>query len=159
MKRPFLTLLGILIATTGCHKQTSQTDLIRDGIRQHLVSLKTINLSAMEINVTNVAINGNTAQAQVEYLPKTGAPPGAGMRVSYSMEKRDGQWFVVKTLAAGGAIDHPDPGSNPHSQPQAKLPGALPNFREMIPANSLNSNATLPPGHLEVAPSEPQKQR
>ena len=149
MKRPLLSLLCIVISMAACHKQTSQNDLIRDGIRQHLVSLKTINLSAMDINVTNVAINGNTAQAQVEYLPKTGAPPGAGMRVSYSMEKRDGQWFVVKTLAAGGAIDHPDPGSNPHTQPQAKAPGALPNFREMIPANSLNSNSTLPPAILK----------
>ena len=158
MKRPLLGLLGIVIFTAACHKVTSQNDLIRDGIRQHLVSLKTINLSAMDINVTNVVINGNTAQAQVEYLPKTGAPPGAGMRVSYSMEKRDGQWFVVKTLAAGGAIDHPDPGSNPHAQPGAKLPGALPNFREMIPANTLNSSATLPPGHPQVPPSEPQKQ-
>lgn len=158
MKRLPLSLLSIAISMAACHKVTSQNDLIRDGIRQHLVSLKTINLSAMDINVTNVTINGNTAQAQVEYLPKTGAPPGAGMRVSYSMEKRDGQWFVVKTLAAGGAIDHPDPGSNPHTQTQGKLPGALPNFREMIPANSLNSNASLPAGHPEVPPSEPQKQ-
>ena len=158
MKRPLLSLLCIVISMAACHKVTSQNDLIRDGIRQHLVSLKTINLSAMDINLTSVAINGNTAQAQVEYLPKTGAPPGAGMKVSYAMEKRDGQWFVIKTLAAGGAIDHPDPGTNPHTQPQGKAPGALPNFREMIPANSLNSNANLPSGHPEVPRSEPQKQ-
>jgi hypothetical protein len=158
MKRPLLSLLCIVISMAACHKTTTQSDLIRDGIRQHLVSLKTINLSAMDMNVTNVAINGNTAQAQVEYLPKTGAPPGAGMRVSYSMEKRDGQWFVVKTLAAGGAIDHPDPGSNPHIQSQAKAPGALPNFRDLIPANSFNSSPNLPPGHPQVPPSEPQKQ-
>ncbi len=87
MKRILVSSLGIVISMASCHKVTSQNDLIRDGIRQHLVSLKTINLSAMDINVTSVAINGNTAQAQVEYLPKSGAPPGAGMRVSYSMEK------------------------------------------------------------------------
>src|ERR1700730_18753598 len=158
MKRPLLSLLGIVISLAACHKVTSQNDLIRDGIRQHLVSLKTINLSAMDISLTSVAINGNTAQVQVEYLPKTGAPPGAGMKVAYSMEKRDGQWVVIKTLVAGGAIDHPAPGTNPHTQPQVKAPGASPNFRDMIPANSLNSNATLPPGHPQVPPAEPQKQ-
>jgi|HubBroStandDraft_4_1064222.scaffolds.fasta_scaffold01540_6 hypothetical protein len=143
-------------ALTGCQKQVSPNDAIREGIRQHLASLKTINLSAMDMNLTKVAITGDSAQAQVEYLPKTGAPPGAGMRVSYSMEKHDQQWVVVKTNAAGGAIEHPDPGKNPHLQTsEAPTHGTLPNFRELIPPNASASNPTLPPGHPAVSGPPP----
>jgi hypothetical protein len=139
-------------ALTACQKQVSPNDAIREGIRQHLASLKTINLSAMDMNLTEVAITGDSAQAQVEYLPKSGAPPGVGMRVSYALEKRDQQWVVVKTNAAGGAIEHPDPGKNPHGQTsQAPTHGALPNFRELIPPNASASNPSRPPGHPAVS--------
>ncbi|HME11782.1 MAG TPA: hypothetical protein VKF79_02895 [Candidatus Acidoferrum sp.] len=147
------------IAVAGCQKQVSANDAIREGIRQHLASLKTINLGAMDMNVTNVAINGNSAQAQVEYLPKTGAPPGAGMRVSYSLEKQGQQWVVVKTNAAGGAIEHPDPGKNPHAQAgQGPVHDALPNLRDLIPSTTPDSNGALPPGHPPVATAENPKQ-
>jgi len=62
-------------------KQESDADAVRSGINQHLASLKTINLSAMDMNVTSVSVQGNQAQAQVEFKPKTGAPNGAGMQV------------------------------------------------------------------------------
>jgi hypothetical protein len=49
------------------------------------------------MKVTNVSLNGNTAEARVEYSPKNGAPAGAAMKVSYTLEKRGGTWIVVKT--------------------------------------------------------------
>jgi|SRR5579862_974207 len=154
-----IVLAGI-IAVASCHnEQKSASDGIRDGIRQHLSSLKTLNLGAMDMNITNVSVNGNTAQAQVEYTPKTGAPPGAAMRVSYSLEKRDEQWVVVKTNALGGAIDHPAPGANPHTQPgPGEVHGSLPNFRDIIPSTTPDANNALPPGHPSALSSENPKQ-
>jgi hypothetical protein len=145
-------LLAGSMAMLGCQKdQKAASDPIRDGIRQHLSSLKTLNLSAMDMNVTNVSVNGNTAQAQVEFVPKTGAPPGAAMRVSYSLEKRDDQWVVVKTNSLGGAIDHPAAGANPHVQPgQGDVHGNLPNFRDIIPSTTPDANGALPPGHPQI---------
>jgi hypothetical protein len=151
VKRKFLVviLLTEICASIGCHRQQKSTsDGIREGIQQHLGSLNTLNLSAMDMNITNVALNGNTAQAQVEYVPKSGAPPGAAMRVSYSLERREEHWVVVKTSSLGGAIDHPAPGANPHAQPGGGgVHGNLPNFRELIPSTSPVPNGALPPGH------------
>jgi hypothetical protein len=156
----FVLLLAGFSTAAGCKKQQQAApDAIRDGIQQHLTSLKTLNLSAMNMNVTNESVNGDTAQAQVEFTPKTGAPPGAAMRVSYSLEKRGGQWMVVKTNALPGAIDHPAPGANPHTQAgPADVHGTLPNFRDMIPSSTPDSSPSLPPGHPPVASSETPKQ-
>jgi hypothetical protein len=161
MKREFFAviLLAGIIAAAGCAKQQkSASDGIRDGIRQHLSSLNTLNLNAMDMRITNVTVDGNTAQAQVEYVPKTGAPVGAAMRVSYSLEKRDEQWVVVKADSFGGAIDHPVPGANPHTQPgQSNIHGNLPNLRELIPSTTPNAQGALPPGHPPVTSSKAPK--
>jgi ketosteroid isomerase-like protein len=156
-KTVLIILCAGSVALAGCQKQVRADDAIRDGIRQHLASLKTINLSAMDMNVTSVAITGDTALAQVEYLPKTGAPAGAGMRVSYALEKHDQQWVVVKANAAGGAIEHPDPGKNPHLQTsEGPTHGTLPNFRELVQPSTQNTPSDLPPGH-PVVPAYPSK--
>ncbi len=80
-------LFAMLVFFGGCNQQESDSDGIRSGINQHLTSLKTLNLSAMDMNVQNVSIQGDQAQAQVEFRPKTGAPQGAGMQVSYKLAK------------------------------------------------------------------------
>jgi hypothetical protein len=153
-----LILVAVLagnLAVAGCHKtQPTASDSIREGIEEHLRSLNTLNLSAMDINITHLSVNQNTAQAQAEFVPKTGAPAGAAMRVSYSLEKRDNRWLVVKTNSLGGAIEHPDPGANPHAQaPPGSIHGNLPNFREIIPPLARDPNSTLPPDHPSVPPS------
>jgi len=151
-----LALIGLLSFSAGCNKQESDADGIRQGINQHLTSLKTLNLSAMDMNVTNVSIQGNEAQAQVEFRPKSGGPPGAGMQVSYALEKQNGLWVVQNSHPAGGSIQHPGPGENPHMNGNTPSSGSLPNFRELVPGGD-NSSA-LPPGHppLNAQGSPPQ---
>jgi hypothetical protein len=150
MKRSayFLTFIGLLVLLAGCKKQESDADAIRSGINQHLTSLKTLNLEAMDMNITNVSIQGNQAQAQVEFKPKGGAPQGAGMQVAYSLEKQNGMWIVQSTQAAGGSIQHPAPGENPHMNGTSPSSDSMPNFRDLVPGGG-NSNA-LPPGHPPI---------
>lgn len=148
MKCFVLILLAAIFAVCGCQKQQQQTapEGVREGIRQHLSSLKTLNLDAMDIRFTNISVNGDAAQAQVEFAPKTGGASGAGMRVSYSLEKRDGQWVVVKTNSLGGEIEHPAAGANPHVRPgQGAIHGNLPNFREIIPSANQDPPSSQPP--------------
>jgi hypothetical protein len=154
-------LLAAFIALAGCKQQKSDTDAIRAGIEDHLASLKTLNLSAMDMKVTSVNIQGDRAQAQVEFRPKSGAPANAGMLVSYSLNKQNGNWVVDKTLSTGGIIDHPAAGANPHQQNEQ--PGALgatdsQMIQDLVHRNSSEPAGTLPPGHPPVTsnPTQPQ---
>ncbi len=137
MKRAgyFLMIFCCVAFAGGCRKQESDADAIRSGINMHLASLKTLNLGAMDMNITNVSVQGNAAEAQVEFKPKTGAPQGAGMQVSYSLRKQDGLWVVQNTQAAGGSIQHPAPGENPHMSSASAPSSSMPNFRDLVPGH------------------------
>ena len=168
MKRLRAALLAASLASglafAGCQRKQDEAAAIRAGITQHLRTVGTLNLSAMEMNVRKVTINGDQADAEVEFVPKSGAPPGAGMQVSYSLEKRSGQWVVVKRNSLGGGIAHPEAGSSPQQQPQGAVHG-MPNFEELLqPANpGASSGGALPPGHPPVksgtAPPKPAESK
>jgi hypothetical protein len=154
-------LSGAMLLAGGCKKQQSADDAIRAGIMQHLNGVGTLNMSAMEMDIRSVSINGNQAHAEVEFRPKTGAPPGAGMQVSYNLEKHDGAWVVQKTQPAGGLIQHPDPNKNPHQNPNVH-PGNLPNFSDIVNPAGAPAQGALPPGHPPInsqpAASQPSGQ-
>src|SRR5437016_13020699 len=90
MKRLVLVLLlaGGLLGPGACSRQSSDSAAIRSGIMQHLNAIGTLNMSAMDMNVRSLSINRNQAHAEVEFRPKTGGAPGAGMR---SEERRVGK--------------------------------------------------------------------
>jgi len=140
-----------LLSASACKKQESDKDAIRAGITQHLTSVGTLNMSAMDMDVRIVSINGNEAHAEVEFRPKTGAPLGAGMQVGYQLEKRDGVWVVLKSQPAGGIIEHPALGQNPH-QNQNVPRGSIPNIRDMMNPAGTSAPGALPPGHPPVKP-------
>jgi hypothetical protein len=147
-----------LFFASACKKQQNDNDAIRAGIMQHLTGVGTLNLSAMDMEIHSVSINGNQAHAEVEFRPKTGAPSGAGMQVAYNLEKREGAWVVLKTEAAGGMIQHPDPNQNPH-QMQSVHPSGLPNFSEVLNSAGASAPGTLPPGHPAVNPQGANSQQ
>src|SRR6267378_4027567 len=79
MKRIALAawLSAALLISGGCKNQPSDNDAIRVGILQHLNGVGTLNMSAMEMEMRTVSVNGNQAHAAVVFRPKTGAPPAA----------------------------------------------------------------------------------
>ena len=159
MKRLALVfgLFAALLACGACKKQRSDNDAIRSGIMQHLTGVGTLNMSAMVMDIRSVSINGNQAHAEVEFRPKTGAPPGSGMQVAYNLEKRDGAWVVLKTQATGGMIQHPDPNQNPH-QNQDVHAGALPKFNDVLNPAGATAQGALPPGHPPANSQPPSSQ-
>jgi len=144
-----LGLSAALLFGAGCKQQPSDNDAIRAGILQHLNGVGTLNMSAMEMDIRSVSINGNQAHADVVFRPKTGAPPGAGMQVAYNLEKRDGVWIVQKTQPTGGLIQHPDTNKNPHLN-QDVHSGGLPNFSDVLNPTGAPAQGALPPGHPPV---------
>jgi hypothetical protein len=151
-----LGLAAALIAAASCKKQAGDNDAIRSAILQHLSGIGTLNMSAMDMDIRSVTINGNQAHAEVEFRPKTGGTPGAGMQVSYNLEKRDGAWVVLKSQTGGGMIQHPDTNQNPHQNPDVHT--GMPNFNDILNPASPPAQGALPPGHPAVGsqPSNPQ---
>jgi hypothetical protein len=146
-----ILLAGVL--AIGCRKKQDETGSIRAGILKHLASVNTLNISAMDMDIKSVNVQGNQATAMVEFRPKSGAPEGAGMQVSYSLEKQNGEWVVVKKEAAGGEINHPSTNANPHTQttPQGTTQD-MPNFQDLLHPANPGANPSLPPGHPPVSP-------
>ncbi len=144
-----LGLSASLLLGGGCKKQQSEHDAIRAGIQEHLKGVGTLNMSAMEMDLQSVSINGDQAHAEVVFRPKTGAPAGAGMQVAYHLEKRDGAWVVQKTQPVGGMIQHPDSNKNPH-QDQDMHSGSLRNFSDIVNPAGASTQGTLPAGHPPI---------
>lgn len=150
MKRIAWTL-GLMIALLGlsaCKKQASDNDAIRAGILQHLTSIGTLNMSAMDMDMRSVAVTGNQAHAEVEFRAKNSGSPGGGMQVAYDLEKRGGAWIVLKSQPLGG-MQHPTSGQNPSANQPVH---SMPNFSELLnPSGNAPGQTTLPPGHPPVS--------
>jgi len=140
--------LFALFVGAGC-KKTNDNDAIRAGILQHLQSVGTLNMSAMDMDIRSVSVNGNQAHAEVVFRPKNSPPDGAGMQVAYNLEKHDGAWVVQKSQPTGGMIQHPDTSKNPHQNPDVHS-SSLPNFKDIVNPSGTPAQGTLPPGHPPV---------
>jgi hypothetical protein len=95
----------------------SPEDSIRKAIQAHLAHQGSLNLQAFDTDVKQVTIQGDHAQAAVEFRVKSG--PGS-MQLTYALEKRDGAWSVVESDPVGSNFSHP---SLDQSQP-TPVPGA-----------------------------------
>jgi hypothetical protein len=126
MKRTLSTaILGIsLLLTGGCKSKPDDQQAIRAGVINYLNSLKSLNVSAMDIAITQTTMNGNRAEAKVEVRPKGSAGGDASMQLTYNLEKRGEEWVVVKSQPSGGTMQHPGPGQMP---PGGAMPPGHPN--------------------------------
>ena len=122
---------------------------IRTAIQAHLAHQGSLNLQAFDTDVKQVNIEGDHAQAQVEFRVKGG--PGA-MQLTYSLEKREGAWSVIESDPVGSNFSHPslNPGqtseTNGVSGPSRSLADTLRSFQIGPPPAQ-----TLPPGHPPVS--------
>ena len=161
MRTRTLRILGLiaLMPLAGCKQKQGDDEAIRAAVHQHLISLGTLNLQAMDTDFNRISVNNTQASADVSFRPKTGAPADAAMQVTYQLEKQDGNWRVVKTSTPGGMIEHPNANMNPHGQAvQGEVHGKLPNFQEMLGGPGTTGGNTLPPGHPPVGTQQQQVQ-
>ena len=125
MKRGFLAVLlgAMVLFAVGCKPRSDEKEAIRAGVIKHLAALNMLDMSKMDVNVTQATINGNQAQVQVEIRAKGGDPSAAPMQIGYALEKRGEEWVVLKSTGMGGGMQHPGPGEAP---PAGSAPGAMP---------------------------------
>lgn len=141
-------ILSALAVFTGCKKNTvTQGDEIRTAIKAHLARRGTLNLQSFDMDVKQVSVQGDRAQARVEYRVKNGL---GMMQLTYALEKRGGSWAIVESNPVGSDFSHPalDSGQSPAMGGQAgdstALFDALRNFKT---GNGTSSQTPPPPGH------------
>jgi hypothetical protein len=139
----------------GCSKAPNDKEAIRAAILKHLTDQGGLNMAAMDMEVKQVAIKGDDAEAQVEFRVKQG---GGSMQVAYKLQRVQGAWVVGHGQPAGGQIAHPPmdkqaPGS-PTAGATSDFP-ALDKFKKPGPAPEAGA---LPPGHPPVSsPPKPPR--
>lgn len=121
---------------------------IRAAIQDHLQHASNLNLQAFDTDITQVTVQGDHAQAQVDFHIKSGQ---GMMQMNYQLENRAGTWAVVASNPAGSDVSHP-----PVDQSQA--PGAVPavgesshsladTLRSFKEGGGAGAPQELPPGH------------
>jgi len=110
------TILLLLVIAGGCKSQnkTSTNDeaAVRAGIQRHL-SGSGVNVNAMNQETKKITVNGDQALADVDFRLKNG-DQSVGMSVEYVLQRKNGQWDVVKSQPVGGhnpAAGQSSPGS------------------------------------------------
>jgi hypothetical protein len=140
--------------SSASQAETPETQ-IRTAIFAHLASKGTLNLQAFDTDVKQVTIQGDHAQAQVDFRVKNG--PGT-MQLTYQLEKRDGVWAVVDSNPDGGDFSHP-PLEGGSQAPQTGVPDASDNGHSLadvlrsFKSSGAGAAPTLPPGHPPINPN------
>lgn len=102
-----------------------------------------LNMSAMNVDVTNVTFAGDQADASVTITPKSA--PGGGMSVNYHLQQQGTKWVVMGRKDAGGA---PHGGGAVPTGGGAMAPGGASPHGAMPPAEGggkMPSPEDLPP--------------
>jgi hypothetical protein len=139
--------LSLVVLLAGCKKSAASTDNeIRVAIEAHLAHKGTLNLQAFDTVVKQVTLQGDRAQAQVEFHVKNG--PGM-MQLTYALQKTGGTWAVIESNPVNADFSHPslDPSQPPATgTPSGSNPivsDAVRNFKMGTTPGTPN----LPPGH------------
>ena len=117
----WMIVLGCMLAGCAGQRDANSNATIQRAIEQHLSSRAGLDASKMLIEVQQVKISGERAQAEVIFHSRD--DPQARMAFSYELRREGGEWKVENGRPSAAASPHPDGGS-----------GA-------------EEGSTLPPGH------------
>ena len=128
---------------------------IRSAILAHLAHNAGLNPNAFDTEVKRVTLDGDRAQAEVEFHVKNGS---GVMQLTYALTRHNGAWSVVESTPMGGNFSHPQLNAtqaappNPGTGADSSIFRTMDNFHgaPMSPARK------LPPGHppITAAPKE-----
>jgi hypothetical protein len=130
-------LLLLWLVAGACNRGNQSKEAIRQGVLDHLRG-SSVNLAAMDMDVTEVQFNGNNADATVTFKPK-GAAVAQGMALHYRMQQKAGRWEVV------GIQDSGHSGSVPQGLPNPHGAGAAPPANPHGGGGAMPSPEDLPP--------------
>jgi ketosteroid isomerase-like protein len=132
-------VLVAAVTLVSCGRSNIDTkEAVRKGVIDYLEKRKSqtgLDVSLMNVDVSNVTFEKNEARATVTFQPKDTKTGAGGMSMTYVLERRGDQW-VVKGRQESGANPHgggmPMPGSGAMgSAPGGAMPQMPPNHPPM----------------------------
>jgi hypothetical protein len=144
------SLLAVLVCCllAACNRAPQDEGAVRQALQEHLSKNAGLDMNAVDMEITNLRFEGNTARAQVAFKPK--AAPSEGMQMSYTLERRGEKWVVQGRGAGhGGAMGG---GMGSGGAPGAMQPPAAGELPAGHPPVSGSDKGTgeLPAGHPPV---------
>lgn len=131
-------LVPLLFLAVACNRGNQSKEAIRQAVLDHLKG-SSVNLAAMDMDVTEVQFNGQNADATVTFKPK-GATVAQGMALHYRMQQNGGRWAVVGIQDSGHAGGVAQGVPSPHGAGAEPLPdnphgggGAMPSPEDLPP--------------------------
>jgi hypothetical protein len=136
VKRIVLAAGTLLLLAACARKNIENKDAIRQAVIEYLSSRQAqtgLDMATMDVNVTAMAFERDTARATVEFRVKNS---DAGMQLNYTLDRKGDKWVVQPKADNGGG----------HGV-------VLPENDKGLPPSS---NGALPPGHPAVPVSPKQ---
>jgi hypothetical protein len=116
---PCVLVLAAALALAGCHRGNASKDAVRQAVIDYLGG-HGMNVAAMNVNVTDVKLDGDHGEANVSFTVKS-APGAPVMAIAYMLELRGAKWVVTGRKQAGGM---PHGGAMPGgAMPGGAMPG------------------------------------
>jgi len=93
------SFLLFILALAGCHRGAQAgKDAVREGVLDYLSGRKDLSIGSMNVEVTSVQFDGNTADATVAFSPK-GVPSSQGMTMRSNSRGAGGWWCRIRIPA------------------------------------------------------------
>lgn len=126
-------------SSTPSQAAASDEDAIRQAVEDHVRNNKGINMSAMEMTVDSITVNGDQAQANATFRLKQG---GTSMSMTYTLARHANGWLVLSNQPSGGQFEHP-PMDKTHSglgsPTAAPATGSqMPDFTDLVKPQNAN---------------------
>jgi hypothetical protein len=133
-------LAASLLAALGCQQLMNQQAAVQKAIQDHLAERTDLAMNKMTMEVQQVNVNGDKAQAEVVF--SISGDPQSRMSYHYELHREGGRWLVDGGRPTGSPMAHPQMGQSGMGGP---MPGGSGN------AEPLN----LPEGHPPVQQMNP----
>ena len=138
--RAIAILISAFLIGCGASSDSQSTEAVRKSIVDYLAKRGDLNMEQMNVEVASVSFREDEADVTVSIQLK-GGTPDQGMRMSYTLERQNGDW-VVKDKRGQGGTENPHGGAAPS--------GPLPSGHPPAPTGE------IPSGHPPVNPGSSQ---
>jgi hypothetical protein len=125
-----IALVGTLVLAACARKNIENKEAVRQAVVEYLSARQTqtgLDMSTMDVNVTAMTFERDTARATVEFRVKNG---DAGMQINYSLERKGDKWVVQPRAenSQGHGVVLPPGGSGDPSKGAGELPPGHPSI-------------------------------